>query len=1217
MNSSDEGSKLQGDAISSGVSHVIDVDDDFIVNKSDGISHLHGTNLKSDHVDPLDDHLANSKTQSPNPDMVHSMPQSSPVSQQELRQNSVLIPVSEDKNLDPETSNPDTSSKISAYARLDFDNFTFFVQTLQVILGRKSNIDVDLQSNHHAVDVHLSSKKAVSRRHARIFYNFASQQFELSVLGRNGAFVDDMFVEKGITVPLNDGSKIQIGDIPFVFVLPSIEVHEVIRTDSKQFNPTDAVNLRSNLYSSKSPTPKVSPKKPIEEKKKLLERSEVEFKHPKSPTGGRKSFSKSTRDSLLKIRRLSNARRKSLASVAGDELNDILKELGVSSIDAIDENDPDLLDSQIQGILDDHENNGTGSNIESSLMKLAQFNEMAIEEEEDEIDRLVKQHNLQQGVNLDESDMMDDGELEAIEMDLSVLDKEIANLAPLIDEHNQSLLKEKEEQRRTLQQRKELTQLQQQRNITKFNSGFPGQRQHFSTSTLANTDPLLIQASSSNQAIGKPAAPRMGKPASIQPPASRLYNRSLNGLSNNQLLDNRLLSTSKLSGLPTHLLGLQSLNLSHSLPYNTLGKSGLPARPPPPKLEVPVLTITAEPSTIRFRPPLRAITTNNDPPLSSFGVPTTNDEPSKYPKLPISRRDITRRPPKKIYALDEIPEQYRAKPSASLPAMITNVLKPKSTTGGLTLNEIYDAIKDMYPYYNYCPDGWQFSVAHNVKYNKIFKRLSKKGDEWSYIMDELYINEREKVRTKQQEIIASRAKMAAIKAEELKQKQRLEVQQALSQNIAGRNFLSPYGLSSSNLYKTGSQFVPNNIPYKPTTSTAPVPGQKQKTIAELASEIRRDGIINSNAPLYFKPHQSGTSPTSNQSATVAPEDNIKAQLAANRSASPQVTNTTSRSSTPPQANMSQDTKNSLTYLQKELFTLYKARKLSYNTAVTTEIITKALATTIAQVNAIGAKAGCGDNALSFLVERAPQQVSKILDIALTKSIREKESGKSSGTPSRSGTPGPPGPTQVPVTAPSSSSLVHNSPTKIQLAPSAPSALPANIVRSKELSSEMSVGQNGLTPILTGDETKTALAPEIQTAPEVPSARALAPQLATPIINSSTSTTNTPTKTAHPPSAHPPPTTTTTHTATPTKPMALSKPPNYGLSKPSSFQSLGRPSPLSKPSSFNKPGALSRPPQFLSNKLPTTPQASNVSANANNKREIDSAQESPRKIIKTD
>lgn len=50
------------------------------------------------------------------------------------------------------------SSKISAYARLDFDNYTFFVQTLQVILGRKSNDEL-INGSQHSVDVHLSSKR--------------------------------------------------------------------------------------------------------------------------------------------------------------------------------------------------------------------------------------------------------------------------------------------------------------------------------------------------------------------------------------------------------------------------------------------------------------------------------------------------------------------------------------------------------------------------------------------------------------------------------------------------------------------------------------------------------------------------------------------------------------------------------------------------------------------------------------------------------------------------------------------------------------------------------------------------------------------------------------------------------------------------------------------------------------------------------------------------
>jgi hypothetical protein len=93
----------------------------------------------------------------------------------------------------------DESSRVSAYARLDFESFTFYVQTLQVILGRRA------ENGTGMVDVHLGPAKAISRRHAKIFYNFGTQRFELSVLGRNGAFVGDVFVETGSTVPLRDG----------------------------------------------------------------------------------------------------------------------------------------------------------------------------------------------------------------------------------------------------------------------------------------------------------------------------------------------------------------------------------------------------------------------------------------------------------------------------------------------------------------------------------------------------------------------------------------------------------------------------------------------------------------------------------------------------------------------------------------------------------------------------------------------------------------------------------------------------------------------------------------------------------------------------------------------------------------------------------------------------------------------------------------------------
>lgn len=90
--------------------------------------------------------------------------------------------------------------RVSAYARLDFPTFIFYVQTLQVLLGRSGN-----NSTRSIVDVDLGPVKAISRKHAKLFYNFGTQRFELSVLGRNGAFVDDEFIETGSTVPLRDG----------------------------------------------------------------------------------------------------------------------------------------------------------------------------------------------------------------------------------------------------------------------------------------------------------------------------------------------------------------------------------------------------------------------------------------------------------------------------------------------------------------------------------------------------------------------------------------------------------------------------------------------------------------------------------------------------------------------------------------------------------------------------------------------------------------------------------------------------------------------------------------------------------------------------------------------------------------------------------------------------------------------------------------------------
>ncbi|KAL1925535.1 uncharacterized protein VTP21DRAFT_418 [Calcarisporiella thermophila] len=105
---------------------------------------------------------------------------------------------------------------VQAYAKLESENFCYYIRTLQVTLGRKANSSAD------KADIHLGTSKAISRQHARLFYNFTTQRFELTVFGKNGAFVNEHFVEKGVTVPLENKTRVQIGEVTFEFQLPSL-----------------------------------------------------------------------------------------------------------------------------------------------------------------------------------------------------------------------------------------------------------------------------------------------------------------------------------------------------------------------------------------------------------------------------------------------------------------------------------------------------------------------------------------------------------------------------------------------------------------------------------------------------------------------------------------------------------------------------------------------------------------------------------------------------------------------------------------------------------------------------------------------------------------------------------------------------------------------------------------------------------------------------------
>lgn len=66
--------------------------------------------------------------------------------------------------------------------------------------------------------------KSISRKHVRIAFNFEKRLFEVTILGRNGAFVEDQYIPVGGVQPLKSGHTIQIGVVKVRFLLPDVAI---------------------------------------------------------------------------------------------------------------------------------------------------------------------------------------------------------------------------------------------------------------------------------------------------------------------------------------------------------------------------------------------------------------------------------------------------------------------------------------------------------------------------------------------------------------------------------------------------------------------------------------------------------------------------------------------------------------------------------------------------------------------------------------------------------------------------------------------------------------------------------------------------------------------------------------------------------------------------------------------------------------------------------
>lgn len=78
----------------------------------------------------------------------------------------------------------------------------------------------------------VENHRSISRRHVKIQWDFDAECFKMRVLGRNGAFLEDQYLERGEKCRLRDGARIQISNVWMTFRLPNQKA-EFLSEDSE------------------------------------------------------------------------------------------------------------------------------------------------------------------------------------------------------------------------------------------------------------------------------------------------------------------------------------------------------------------------------------------------------------------------------------------------------------------------------------------------------------------------------------------------------------------------------------------------------------------------------------------------------------------------------------------------------------------------------------------------------------------------------------------------------------------------------------------------------------------------------------------------------------------------------------------------------------------------------------------------------------------------
>lgn len=112
----------------------------------------------------------------------------------------------------PQPDEREDDGRVRAYAKLEFPQHDFFIRKLTVTIGRRPPSRPDPppipteEEDGGPIDVDLGPIRAVSRRHARIYFDWARGRWTLSVAGRNGCVVDGRWRARGEVLALGSRS---------------------------------------------------------------------------------------------------------------------------------------------------------------------------------------------------------------------------------------------------------------------------------------------------------------------------------------------------------------------------------------------------------------------------------------------------------------------------------------------------------------------------------------------------------------------------------------------------------------------------------------------------------------------------------------------------------------------------------------------------------------------------------------------------------------------------------------------------------------------------------------------------------------------------------------------------------------------------------------------------------------------------------------------------